>query len=68
MFNDNKRIPEEQAHRVIAEGKWVGDGCHEKDCFWRGYRHDGKTYIGLNDSDWLWEATEEEMLAHCTEE
>ena len=64
----HERIPQNQALSVISLGEHVGDGCHVKDCFWRGYRYNGKTYIGLNDTSNLWEVDEPIMLAHCTED
>jgi hypothetical protein len=61
------RIPQEEAKLIRDNAEFVGDGCHEKDCFWRGYRLEGKSYIGLNDSTDIWRVDEATMLSHCTE-
>ncbi len=61
------KIYEQDARKVVEEGEVAGDAGHFKDCFWRGYRHEGKCYIGLNSGLDLWEVDEETMLRHCTD-
>lgn len=36
--NWEDRISENEAIKVRKYAKIIGDGCHEKDCFWRGYK------------------------------
>ena len=62
------RIWEQEARKVVKKGEVIGDGCHFKDCFWRGYRHGDKCYLGLNSGLDLWEVEEEVMLQHCVDE
>ena len=62
------RVWEQVARKVRKEGEVVGDGTHFKDCFWRGYRHEGKCYLGLNTGLDLWEVDEETMVQHCVDE
>jgi hypothetical protein len=60
-FNANwdERIDKELARDIIKNGKFLGDGECEKDCYWRGYEKDGKFYLGLNDGYNLWEVNED---------
>ncbi len=61
------RLSKEEAVKIRNEAKFMGDGCHEKDCFWRGYRLHDRFFIGLNDNLSIWEVDEENMRAHCME-
>ena len=62
------RISEDVARIVRDNGEFVGDGTHVKDCFWRGYRYNGKCYIGLGRDLDIWETDEQTMLDHCVDE
>jgi hypothetical protein len=62
------RLSEDVARDIRDNGEFVSDGCHVKDCFWRGYRHKGKCYVGLCDDLNIWETDEKTMLSHCTSE
>jgi len=52
------RIDKELARDIINNGEIIGDSEEEKDCYWRGYKKDGKFYLGLNDDNDLWEVDE----------
>ena len=59
------RISRDLANDIIAGVKQLGDGCYEKDCFWRGYQLQDKFYLGLCDGPDLWEVDEETCRNHC---
>lgn len=62
----NKRLPKEIGTDVINNGKRLGEGGHEKDCYWSGYEKDGKHYITLNDdNESVWETSYEDMVDYC---
>lgn len=61
------RLPEKEARRVRDAAEVMGEGCHQKDCFWRGYRMDGEFFIGLSDSLTMWKVDERVMSDHCME-
>jgi len=62
----NKRLPKEIGKDVIDNGKRLGEGSHEKDCYWSGYEKKGKYFISLNDdSSAVWESSFEDMESHC---
>ena len=51
----DKRIPVEEAKKIIENGDCLGDCLSEKDCYWRCYSLDNKYYMGLCDNEDLWE-------------
>lgn len=59
------RLPREEAAGVCKSAKFVSDGGHVKDCFWRGYRLGDRCFIGLSGSSDIWETDEETMLDNC---
>lgn len=62
----NKRIPKEIGKDVRDNGKRLGEGGHQKDCYWSGYEKDGKYYISLNDDyESFWETSYEDMADYC---
>lgn len=68
MFPDwNERVSKEEAQNIINKGQHIGDGCFVKDCFWRGYDFEGRFFIGLCDSNSIWEVDKQTMLDHCIE-
>lgn len=65
---DEDRIPVEVGKNVVENGKRLGEGGHNKDCFWSGYELDGKFYITLNDNPGsVWEADENVTRYYCSE-
>lgn len=68
-FSDwDDRLPKDEAQKVIDNADFVADGTHEEDTFWRGYKMQGKFYVGLCDSDDIWETDEQTMRDHCCNE
>ena len=65
--NWNDKLQKDEAVEIQTKAEFMGDGCHEKDCFWRGYRLHDRFFIGLNDGLSIWEVDEETMRAHCME-
>jgi hypothetical protein len=45
----DKRLPEDDGKKIINAGQRLGEGCHEKDCYWSGYLFENEYYITLND-------------------
>ena len=62
----SKRLPKEMGKDIIDNGERLGEGCHQKDCYWSGYKKDDKFFITLNDDrDAVWESSFEDMEIHC---
>jgi hypothetical protein len=62
----SKRLSKKIGKDVIDNGERLGEGGHEKDCYWSGYKQDDKYYISLNDdSEAVWESSFEDMESHC---
>jgi hypothetical protein len=62
----SKRLPKEEGTNIIDNAKRLGEGTHEKDCYWSGYEKDGRYFIALNDdNECVWESSFEDMESHC---
>lgn len=69
--NYKDRLPEDEALIILDNAEIIGDGTHEKDCFWRGYRlgHvNPRFFVGLCDGSEIWEVDEQTMIDHCVED
>jgi hypothetical protein len=60
--SDRLGLPE--ATIIMMAGTVLGRSTSEKDCYWKVYESNGRFFIGLMDTDNIWEVTER-TAKHC---
>jgi hypothetical protein len=61
----SERINKNDAVNIRDNGEFFGDGESEKGCYWRGYKHGNKCYIGLCSELDIWEVDEQTLVDYC---